>query len=199
MRISFSKRATNCRALLRKMTYEDKASYVSSPPCITPTRQNSKQAKTNRQTRAHPYAHASTQPTCAGWRDAQRPARVQSTSVCTGQAFDEASHFDLFQPKKGCAVPCLLKFKNVSIYMYMHVCVNICIMCVSVWMHVCVNASVCVCVCTCLSNAFVCVCEYACEISLGPLAEDIGLFCAKYMRQLAYQHGCLQSNPTGLE
>jgi len=27
------KRATNCRALLHKMTYEDKASYGSSPPC----------------------------------------------------------------------------------------------------------------------------------------------------------------------
>jgi len=29
----FRKRATNCRALLRKMTYEDKASYGSSPLC----------------------------------------------------------------------------------------------------------------------------------------------------------------------
>ena len=27
------KRATNYRALLRKMTHEDKASYKSSPPC----------------------------------------------------------------------------------------------------------------------------------------------------------------------
>ena len=44
-----------------------------------------------------------------------------------------------------------------------------------------------------------CVCEYACEISLGPFAEDIGLFCAKYKRQPAYQHGSLRSNPTGLE
>ena len=30
----FHKRATNYRALLRIMTYKDKASYVSSPPCI---------------------------------------------------------------------------------------------------------------------------------------------------------------------
>jgi len=29
----FCKRATNCRALLRKMTYNNKASYGSSPPC----------------------------------------------------------------------------------------------------------------------------------------------------------------------
>jgi len=28
------KRATNYRAFLRKMTYEDKASYGSSPPCM---------------------------------------------------------------------------------------------------------------------------------------------------------------------
>jgi len=30
----FRKRATNYRALLRKMTYEDKASYDSTPPCM---------------------------------------------------------------------------------------------------------------------------------------------------------------------
>ena len=29
----FCKRATNYRALLRKMTYEDKAAYDSTPPC----------------------------------------------------------------------------------------------------------------------------------------------------------------------
>ena len=34
LRIIFRKRATNCRALLRKMTYEDKASYDSAPPCM---------------------------------------------------------------------------------------------------------------------------------------------------------------------
>jgi len=31
--VLFRKRATNHRALLRKMTYKDKASYGSSPPC----------------------------------------------------------------------------------------------------------------------------------------------------------------------
>jgi len=34
LQVIFCKRATNYRALLRKMTYEYKASYVSSPPCI---------------------------------------------------------------------------------------------------------------------------------------------------------------------
>jgi len=33
--VIFRKRATNHRALLRKVTYKDKASYGSSPPCIT--------------------------------------------------------------------------------------------------------------------------------------------------------------------
>jgi len=33
MQVSFHKRATNSRALLRKMTHKDKASYESSPPC----------------------------------------------------------------------------------------------------------------------------------------------------------------------
>ena len=34
LQIIFHKRATKYRALLRKMTYKDKASYESSPPCI---------------------------------------------------------------------------------------------------------------------------------------------------------------------
>ena len=34
LQVIFCKRATNYRALLRKMTCEDKASYESSPPCI---------------------------------------------------------------------------------------------------------------------------------------------------------------------
>ena len=35
LQIIFHKRATKYRALLRKMTYKDKASYESSPPCIS--------------------------------------------------------------------------------------------------------------------------------------------------------------------
>ena len=34
LQVIFRKRATNSRALLRKITYEDKASSASSPPCI---------------------------------------------------------------------------------------------------------------------------------------------------------------------
>ena len=33
LQVSFRKRATNYRALMRKMTNKDKAPYVSSPPC----------------------------------------------------------------------------------------------------------------------------------------------------------------------
>ena len=33
LQVIFRKRASNYRALLRKMTYEDKASYGPSPPC----------------------------------------------------------------------------------------------------------------------------------------------------------------------
>ena len=33
LQVIFCKRATNYRALLRKMTYKDKPSYASSPPC----------------------------------------------------------------------------------------------------------------------------------------------------------------------
>ena len=35
MQASFGKRATNYRALWRKMKYQDKASYASSPPCTS--------------------------------------------------------------------------------------------------------------------------------------------------------------------
>ena len=34
LQVIFRKRATNYSALLRKMTYEDKASYESTPPCM---------------------------------------------------------------------------------------------------------------------------------------------------------------------
>jgi len=35
--VIFRKRATDCRALWRKMTYEDKASYDSTPPHMRKT------------------------------------------------------------------------------------------------------------------------------------------------------------------
>ena len=37
LQIIFHKRATKYRSLLRKMTYKDKGSYESSPPCIENT------------------------------------------------------------------------------------------------------------------------------------------------------------------
>jgi len=37
LQVIFCKRATNCRALLRKMTCKNKPSYASSPPCTTHT------------------------------------------------------------------------------------------------------------------------------------------------------------------
>ena len=37
LKVSFRKRATNYWALLRKMTYQEKASYASSQPCSTMT------------------------------------------------------------------------------------------------------------------------------------------------------------------
>ena len=47
LQIIFRKRATKYRAVLRKMTYKDKASYASSPPCIS---------------RTHPFVHISYSP-----------------------------------------------------------------------------------------------------------------------------------------
>ena len=35
LQIIFHKRATKYRSLMRKMTYKDKGSYESSPPCIS--------------------------------------------------------------------------------------------------------------------------------------------------------------------
>ena len=35
LQIIFHKRATKYRSLLRKITYKDKGSYESSPPCMT--------------------------------------------------------------------------------------------------------------------------------------------------------------------
>ena len=55
LQVIFRKRATNYRALLRKMTYEDKASYDSSPPC-TPVSPSPLHVRT------HTHAHAPTHP-----------------------------------------------------------------------------------------------------------------------------------------
>ena len=38
LQVIFRKRATNYRALFRKMIYEDKASYDSTPPCMNETK-----------------------------------------------------------------------------------------------------------------------------------------------------------------
>jgi len=43
LQVIFRKRATNRRVLLRKMTYEDKASYDSMPPCTACTACNTLQ------------------------------------------------------------------------------------------------------------------------------------------------------------
>jgi len=43
LQIIFHKRATKYRPLLRKMTYKDKGSYESSPPCTTPKRLTNKE------------------------------------------------------------------------------------------------------------------------------------------------------------
>jgi len=37
LQIIFHKRATKCRSFLRKITYKDKGSYESSPPCMSRT------------------------------------------------------------------------------------------------------------------------------------------------------------------
>ena len=55
LQIIFCKRATNYRALLRKMTYEDKPSYASSPPCIGPGTFN-----TSAFTRTHTHTYMNT-------------------------------------------------------------------------------------------------------------------------------------------
>ena len=52
LQISFRKRATNYRALLRKMTYKDKASYGPSPICT------SNSARGNARARSHTHSGA---------------------------------------------------------------------------------------------------------------------------------------------
>ena len=55
LQVIFRKRATNHRALLRKMTYEHRASSVTTPPCKTRTHTH---ASTH--THTHTHTHAST-------------------------------------------------------------------------------------------------------------------------------------------
>jgi len=73
LQVIFHKRATNHRALLRKTTCKDKASYVSSPPCrtqvrsvricrylcmhTTPTRENARHTHTLTHIHTHTYTY----------------------------------------------------------------------------------------------------------------------------------------------
>jgi len=50
LQVIFRKRTTNSRALLRKVTYEDKASYDSTPPCIIHTSRAAKSWRSKRST-----------------------------------------------------------------------------------------------------------------------------------------------------
>jgi len=52
LQVIFRERATNYRALLRKMTYKDKASYEPSPPCTECTTYNGKE-RVYRNSRTH--------------------------------------------------------------------------------------------------------------------------------------------------
>jgi len=55
LQIIFHKRATEYRSLLRKMTYRDKGSYESSPPCtpLTPTRPRNSDFSVSRSTNSN--------------------------------------------------------------------------------------------------------------------------------------------------
>jgi len=60
LQIIFHKRATKYRSLLRTMTYKDKGSYESSPPCTTPKRLTNKERDLEIwNTTSHERLHAS--------------------------------------------------------------------------------------------------------------------------------------------
>jgi hypothetical protein len=48
LQVIFCKKATNHRALLQKMTYKDKASYGSCPPCTTVSTENAASPKSTK-------------------------------------------------------------------------------------------------------------------------------------------------------
>jgi len=60
LRIIFHKRATKYRSLLRKMTYKDKGSYESSPPCNTSSYEKTYKCKENIFTCIGRYLHNDT-------------------------------------------------------------------------------------------------------------------------------------------
>ena len=64
LKVSFTKRATNFRAMLRKMTYKDRASYDSTPPLAKRIAREDANLidymKTNTRTRTHTHTHTHT-------------------------------------------------------------------------------------------------------------------------------------------
>ena len=71
--VIFCNRATDYRALLRKMTYKDKASYGSSPPCICRAIQTKEENSPNKKNDAR-SGHVKKRITCENTFKIQRPA-----------------------------------------------------------------------------------------------------------------------------
>jgi len=84
--IIFHKSATKYRSLLRKMTYEDKGSYESSPPCISLTSQHTAtHCNTLQHTAAHWYTLQHMAPHCTNLQHtAAHCATLHNTAMhCT--------------------------------------------------------------------------------------------------------------------
>ena len=93
LQISFRKRATNCRALLRKMTSKDKASYDSTPPG-TPMGFCHPVARAHTCTHAHTHTHTLTR------RDSVISADIWNKHIQGGEDPQDALSCRLFSAKE---------------------------------------------------------------------------------------------------
>jgi len=87
MQVSFCTRATNYRALLQKMTYTDKASYGSSPPCTNSCAYSISHVNVYMHTRTHTHtqaaaARATSNSTSHGVKSAALRTRMATGGQC---------------------------------------------------------------------------------------------------------------------
>jgi len=132
---TFRRRTTDYRALLRKMTYEDKASYDSTPPCIfcrckwelnlpihTCKKNTHTHVCTSTCTRTHRYAHVKTHMHIYMCKNTYAYLYVHICAVVTIRPWEKALLYRSFHTVY--IYICIHKY----IYTYIHVytCIYIC-------------------------------------------------------------------------
>jgi len=156
LQVSFRKRATNFRALLRKETCKDKATYDSLPPCMNLP------CHANDWGRSHAWMRHVT----------RKPSAFYYAFYYAFYSVTSHVWIRYVYLLRECACACMCMCMCVCVYMC--VCVRVCAWvcaCVCVRARVCVYVCVCACMHVCVC-ACVCVCVCVCDLWSGYLRQE---------------------------